>query len=104
SFYLAMLQAKEKIIFTYPVSNNDNGENRISPYLTLLKNALSLNLQFKQSTTINDGLTRQEDYLAFIGSKMQSYGHMLIILREATKRHRTPETVWIGLFKKLNHP
>lgn len=104
SFYLAMLQAKEKIIFTYPISNNDNGENRISPYLTRLKNALSLNLQFKQSTTINDGLTRPEDYLAFIGSKMHTYGHMLISLREAIDRQKTPETFWLGLFKKLYHP
>lgn len=104
SFYLAMLQAKEKIIFTYPISNNDNGENRISPYLTRLKNALSLELQFKQSTTTTDPLKQPKDYLAFIGSKMHTYGQMLISLRDAIDHQDTPAMFWLGLFKKLYQP
>src|SRR5699024_9009240 len=94
----------EKIIFTYPISNNDNGENRISPYLTRLKNALSLELQFKQSTTTTDPLKQPKDYLAFIGSKMHTYGQMLISLRDAIDHQDTPAMFWLGLFKKLYQP
>ena len=104
SFYLAMLQAKEKIIFTYPISNNDNGENRMSPYLLRLKNALSLDIQFKQSTTTTNHLTQPSDYLAFIGSKMHTYGQMLISLRDAIDHQQPPAAFWLGLFKKLYQP
>lgn len=104
TFYLAVLQAEEKIIFTYPLSNSDNGENRISPYLTRIKNAFSLETQFKHSTTTSDHLVRMKDYLEFIGSKTHSFGQMMLSLRYAIDHVETPSAFWLGLFKKLYDP
>lgn len=104
AFYLAMLQAEEKIIFTYPLSNSDNGENRISPYLSRIKNALELEAQFKHPTPIGLEEASNEPYLDFIGSKVHTFGQMIIRLRHAIDQMETPPAFWMGLYKQLYDP
>lgn len=104
AFYLAILQAEEKIIFTYPLSNSDNGENRISPYLSRIKNTFALETQFKHSTATADSLVNLKDSLDFIGSKTHTFGQMIINLRYAIDHLETPSAFWLGLFKKLYNP
>src|SRR5690625_4118946 len=104
AFYLAILQAEEKIIFTYPLSNSDNGENRISPYLSRIKNTFALETQFKHSTATGDNLVNLKDSLDFVGSKTHTFGQMIINLRYAIDHLETPSSFWLGLFKKLYNP
>lgn len=106
TFYLSLLQAKEKIIFSYPLSNTDNGDNRISPYLSRIKNTFDLNTQFKHSTVITneEETTKIIEDLQHIGSKAHTFGQTIIKLRQAIDLAITPSAFWIGLFKELYNP
>ena len=106
TFYLALLQAEEKIIFSYPMSNSENSENRISPYLERIRKAFDINTQIKHSTVISNEQETFETYnpLQFIGSNRYTFGQIVISLRQAIDLSTAPSAFWLGLFKELYDP
>lgn len=102
--FLNILQADEKIIFTYPLTNGDNGENRISPYIDRIRKALALDIQFKHLNAISDSRATVDDYLEFVGSSRQTFGQIIISLRHALDHLEQPKSFWLGLFNELYNP
>lgn len=103
-FYLNILQAQEKIIFTYPLADDGSGENRISPYLSRIQKALSLDIQFKYSNVSSNLEAKNEDHLQFIGTEKFTFGQTIISLRDAMERAKAPTPFWLEIFKKLYNP
>lgn len=106
SFYLALLQAKEKIYFTYPSTNSDQKENRISPYLMRIKEAFSLKTKIKYAHSISmpKELKNPFDSLDFIATKEQAFSEMIINLRDSLDRFEKPDSFWAALFNHLYDP
>lgn len=103
-FYLALFQASEQIYLTYPLTNGDNNQNRMSPYLDRIQKALALEPQIKYGNAISIATNEANDYLEFIASEKQTFGQILISLRHALDTYETPKLFWIELFNQLYDP
>lgn len=104
AMYLAILQANEKLIFTYPLSNEESQENRISPYLSRIQKALSLPTQVKYASASSKVDISALDYIEFMGSKAQTFGQLVLGLRQALDNHENPDDFWLSLFEKIYNP
>jgi len=104
AMYLALLQANETIIFSYPLANEESKENRISPYLTRIMNGLGLDVMIKYEAAISKTEATAIDYLEFVGTKTQTFSQLLLSLRQAIDNRETPSAFWLALFKKLHQP
>lgn len=104
AMYLAILQTNETIIFSYPLSNDESQENRISPYLSRIKSALSLDTQLKYKNASSIEEAKAIDYLEFMGSNAQTFGQLVIALRHALDDRMTPAAFWVSLFEELYNP
>ncbi len=104
AMYLALLQASEKLILSYPVANEESEENRISPYVTRIKNNLNIKQLLKYANAINKAEANAIDYLEFIGSKRHTYGQLVLSLRHAVDNKLIPEAFWVKLFEKIYQP
>ncbi len=103
-FYLAMMQASEKIFLTYPLTNGDNNESRMSPYVERIQKALELETKIKYGNAISMKTDDAEDYLAFVASEEQAFGQMMISLRHALDTYEAPKVFWAELFNQLYNP
>lgn len=105
-FYLAILQTTEKIFFTYPSTNSEHKENRMSPYLARIQEALKLPSQVKYGNAISldAELTTPFDYLHFLASEDQAFGQLVISLRYALDESIMPNPFWTELFNTLYDP
>lgn len=99
--YLAFMNASEKLILSYPVSNDGAGDNRISPYLDRLVKDLSIPLIKKKvdaSSLTGDDLPLLLD---FIGSRRQTAGQLVTILRDRLDNKQQPSQFWLKLYHYL---
>lgn len=104
AMYLAILQASETIIFSYPLSNEDSQENRISPYLVRIQNIFSLNTRLKHKNASSNEQASAIANLEFIGSKAQTFGQLVLSLRHALDVNEQPEAFWVKLFEEIYQP
>lgn len=104
AMYLALLQSNEKIFFTYPITNEENKENRISPYLSRIVNGLNLTTNIKYGNAIAQNSENLNTLLEFMGSMDQTFGQMIISLRHAIDEREQPTNFWIKLFEDLYNP
>lgn len=104
AMYLAILQSNEKLIFSYPIANEENKENRMSPYLVRIMNGLSLRPQLKYANAISTGKDKPIAHLEFVGSKAQTFGQLLISLRYALDVRKEPSAFWVKVFEQLYNP
>lgn len=100
-FYLNLLQASEKVFFSYPLTNTENGENRMSPYVERISKALAIEIEYKHLNAMSSESKKPNDYLTFIGSELQAFGQIIISLRQALDNEESPEAFWISLFNKI---
>lgn len=103
-FYLALMQSSEKIFLSYPLTNMDNSESRMSPYLERIQNALGLETKIKYGNAISLETNDANNYLEFIASEEQAFGQMIISLRHALDTYQSPQLFWAELFNQLYHP
>lgn len=104
AMYLAILQAEEKIILSYPLSNEESQENRISPYLLRIQNAFSLDTRLKYKNAVAKEMDNAIDYLEFMGSMTQTFGQMILGLRATLDESVQPHPFWVSLFEKIYNP
>ena len=104
AMYLAILQANEKIVLSYPLINEESQENRISPYLARIQNALSLKMRLKYANAASKASTSPIDNLEFIGSKEQTFGQLITSLRHALDEREVPPLFWVDLFEEIYNP
>lgn len=104
AMYLALLQSNEKIFFTYPVTNEENKENRISPYLSRIVSGLNLKTNIKYGNAISENPEDPNSLLEFVGSMDQTFGQMIISLRHAVDEREQPTNFWVKLFEDLYDP
>lgn len=105
-FYLAMLQASEKIYFTYPSTDQEHKESRMSPYLTRIKEGLGLeiNVKYGNAISLGDEVTDPFAYLPFLVSADHAFAQLVISLRQALDQGVQPAPFWNELFKELFDP
>lgn len=105
-FYLAILQASEKIYLTYPSTDQEHKESRMSPYLTRIQEGLGLKPKVKYGNAISLGapVTDPFAYLPFLVSADQAFAQLLISLRQALDQGVQPAPFWNELFKELFDP
>ncbi len=103
-FYLAMLQTSEQLFFSYPLTNGENTENRISPYLERIQKGFDLEITIQHLNALSNVEHSVRDYLTFIGSKEQAFGQMIISLRHALDTANRPEAFWGELFNQMYNP
>ncbi len=104
AMYLAILQASEKIIFSYPLTNEESEENRMSPYLLRIQRNFHLKTLLKYANATSKPEADAIDYLEFIGSKEHTYGQLVLSLRHAIEERTTPDAFWVKLFENLYKP
>jgi ATP-dependent helicase/nuclease subunit B len=104
AMYLAILQANEKIILSYPLINEESQENRMSPYLVRIQNAFSLKLRLKYANAASKDALNAIDYLEFIGSYEQTFGQLVTSLRHALDESEAPPVFWVDLFERIYNP
>lgn len=104
AMYLAIMQADENIIFSYPLANEESKENRISPYLTRIMNAFNLDVMFKYEAAISKPKQTAIENLEFVGTATQTFSQLLLSLRKALDDRESPADFWLSLFKKLYDP
>ncbi|WP_208560155.1 PD-(D/E)XK nuclease family protein [Marinilactibacillus kalidii] len=101
SAYMAFRNASDKLIFSYPVKQEGNGNHRISPYIKRIADHLSITVQPKLADShlvLDQSL---DTILSFIGSRKQSIGQLNTILREGIDQDLLPHTFWLSLFEQL---
>ncbi len=105
-FYLAISQASEKIFFTYSSTNSEHKENRMSPYLARIQEALKLpsHVKYGNAISLSKELASPFDYLHFLASKDQAFGQLVISLRYALDESMMPSPFWTELFNQLYNP
>lgn len=116
AMYLAILQSKEKIFFTYPSQDEEGEESRMSPYINRIKDAFALKTKMKYSNIVSiQKVDKKEDketievqvnkyleqYLGYVSSKSQTFGQILISLRHAMDNNLAAHPFVNSLFKAV---
>ncbi|GEN50717.1 PD-(D/E)XK nuclease family protein [Alkalibacterium pelagium] len=99
--YLAFLNASDKLILSYPVKNDGSGDNRLSPYVERLNRQLDIpiNRKYTDAGAVTDDSTDLS--LSFVGSRRQTIGQLVTILRDRLDHKNNPPIFWTILFQKL---
>lgn len=99
--YLAFMNASEKLVLSYPVRNDGSGDNRLSPYVERLNRQLSVPIILKYTDAGAGRDDSLETALTFIGSRRQSLGQLVTILRERLDNKSNPPLFWLKLYQAL---
>lgn len=99
--YLAFMNASEKLVLSYPVRNDGSGDNRLSPYVERLNRQLSVPITLKYTDAGAGRDDSLETALTFIGSRRQSMGQLVTILRERLDNKSNPPLFWLKLYQAL---
>lgn len=99
--YLAFLNASDKLILSYPVKNDGSGDNRLSPYVERLNRQLNIPIdrKYTDAGAVTDESTDLS--LSFVGSRRQTIGQLVTILRDRLDHKNNPPIFWTILFQKL---
>ncbi|GEK90669.1 PD-(D/E)XK nuclease family protein [Alkalibacterium kapii] len=99
--YTAFMNASERLIFSYPIKNDGSGDNQLSPYIERISH--DLNVPIKQVRS-EPGHPAQEDkktLLSFVGSRRETLGHLVNVLREGIDKEQQPSLFWVKLYQSL---
>ncbi|WP_413526898.1 PD-(D/E)XK nuclease family protein [Marinilactibacillus psychrotolerans] len=99
--YMAFSNASDKLIFSYPVQKDGSTDNRISPYIQRISDHLMISIQKKLADShlvLDEAI---ETNLAFIGSRKQTIGQLVTVLREGLDRDTLPNVFWLSLSEKI---
>lgn len=99
--YLAFMNASQKLILSYPVANDGAGDNRMSPYVSRLLKDLNITLQKKKADAISLSTKDNQEFVEFIGSRRQTAGQLVTILRDRLDNKVQPSVFWLKLFYHL---
>ncbi|MDZ7835900.1 MAG: hypothetical protein U5K84_11835 [Alkalibacterium sp.] len=88
--YSAFMNASEKLIFSYPVKNDGAGDNQLSPYIERIGRQLNIPvMQLKAEPGAAD-CESVDSLLSFVGSRQETLGHLVTVLREGIDKDRRP--------------
>ena len=99
--YTAFMNASEKLIFSYPIKNDGNGDNQISPYIERISRHLNVPVIRKQSEASVNGNEPLETLLTYVGSRRETLGHLVNILRQGIDKEHQPSLFWLKLYQSL---
>ena len=99
--YLAFLNASDKLILSYPMKNDGSGDNRLSPYIERLNRQLAIPIdrKYTDAGAVTDESTDLS--LSFVGSRRQTIGQLVTILRDRLDHKTNPPLFWTILFQNL---
>ena len=100
--YLAFMNASQKLVFSYPLKKDGEGDGRISPYISQLARHLSIPIKHKQTEASTLQTTSLHDQFSFIGSRKHTLGQLVTVLREGIDHEKQPDLFWIKLFQSLH--
>ncbi|MFO8068655.1 MAG: PD-(D/E)XK nuclease family protein [Alkalibacterium sp.] len=99
--YAAFMNASEKLIFSYPVKNDGSGDNQLSPYIERISRQLNIPVKRKQAEPnilTNESL---ETLLTYVGSRRETLGHLVNVLREGIDKEHQPSLFWLKLYQSI---
>lgn len=99
--YLAFLNASDKLVLSYPVSNDGAGDNRLSPYVERMARQLNIPLTVKYTDATANIDPSFETALTFIGSRRQTVGQLVTLLRARLDKKTQPALFWLKLYQAL---
>lgn len=99
--YMAFSNASDQLIFSYPVKNDGTSENRLSPYIQRISEHLSIPVQQKLADSHLIADQTIEANMTFIGSRKQTIGQLVTVLREGIDQDVLPHLFWLKLFEKM---
>lgn len=99
--YMAFSNASRELIFSYPVKQDGSSENRISPYLQRISEHMSIPIQTKLADSHLIFDQTLETLQSFIGSRRQTIGQLVTVLRDGIDQDTLPHVFWLILFERL---
>ncbi|SFC52515.1 DNA helicase/exodeoxyribonuclease V, subunit B [Alkalibacterium subtropicum] len=99
--YTAFMNASERLIFSYPVKNDGSGDNQLSPYIERISRQLSVPVKQIKAEPGNLRQEPPETLLSFVGSRRETMGHLVNVLREGIDKEHQPSLFWMKLYQSL---
>ncbi|MGO1453337.1 MAG: PD-(D/E)XK nuclease family protein [Alkalibacterium gilvum] len=99
--YSAFMNASERLIFSYPIKNDGSGDNQLSPYIERISRQLDIPIKKLNAEPEQSSENPLETYSRFIGSRRETIGHMVNVLREGIDKEKQPSLFWIKLYQQL---
>jgi len=99
--YQAFLFGSERLIFTYSQKNDGNSDNGMSPYIKRITEYFEIPIQGIQSHIPVKGNKIGNIDLEMIGSRSQTIGQIISVIRDSIDLQLTPSEFWLSLYKNI---
>lgn len=100
--YTAFMNASDSLYLSYPIKNDGNGDNKLSPYVQRIKEKMGLTLEYKPAEAISLAafdLRKTDELLSFVGSPRTTLSQVLLVMRRAKEGNQPPSAFWLELFR-----
>lgn len=96
--YLAFMTPSERLIFTYPLSEDGESQNQISPYVAQIKQHFNLTVQTHAATPKADDKTIQP----YLGAKRATLRHLVQAANDSRENQRSLSLNWQYVYHVLD--
>lgn len=97
--YLAFMAASEKLYFSYPKKNDNNGDNNLSPYIQRIADGLNVPIQKKAADVISVKDPTAQEVFSFIGAPQETLSQLILVMREGIDQKQMPHEFWLQLYQ-----
>lgn len=96
--YQAFLDSSDKLIFSYPTSDETKNGPKLSPYVDRIAKAFHLPIQSKLMDVISLEHPSDKELLDFVGTKKTTISQLLMILRKEQDQKGQLNAFWQNLY------
>lgn len=99
--YSAFMNASERLIFSYPIKNDGNGDNQMSPYIERISRDLNVPVKRKQAEANVSANESLDTLLTYVGSRRETLGHLVNVMRQGIDKEHQPSLFWLKLYQSI---
>lgn len=96
--YQAFLDSSEKLIFSYPTSDETKNGPKLSPYVDRIAKAFALPIQSKLMDVTSVETPSERDLMDFVGTKKTTMSQLLMVLRKEQDQRGQLTAFWQHLY------
>ncbi|QQP71349.1 PD-(D/E)XK nuclease family protein [Carnobacterium sp. CS13] len=97
--YEAFLNSSEKLIMTYPTSNDSKESPKLSPYVDRIVKGFDIPIQAKVGEASSLSSPANAELLDFIGTQRSTLSQLLLVLRKEQDQKGQLSPFWMGLYQ-----
>ncbi|MDN6626229.1 MAG: PD-(D/E)XK nuclease family protein [Pisciglobus halotolerans] len=97
--YQAFLDSSDQLYLSYPTSSDSKEGTKLSSYVQRIADHFELDIEQKAADIVSLSNPTKKDFLSFIGSKQQTIGQLLMVLRKEQDKKGVLHPVWKALFR-----